>query len=115
MNKRHLRLKELAEFKLPTEEISAHLKEFSWDYEGEPYILTKAHVVDILSRFNSKELNATNIEDWANLIECREDLEFELAYEKELSELIYLLANPALEGAITNLFCSEAIRRLNSK
>lgn len=102
-------LESLISLSKPLTEISDDLSRLDWDYEGEPYIAQAEQVSSVLHRYVSGELNCDDVEGWANLIECREDLEFEPSKEDELENTIYRLANPELEGEITPDLCKQLI------
>ena len=101
MNHRQSVLQALVTFSQPLEFLIKELSQFEWDYEGEPVIIEPLHVVSILNRFLSGHLNAKQVEQWANLIECREDIDYEASNRKQLEQVIYEFANPELEGPLT--------------
>nr|WP_300311505.1 hypothetical protein [Halomonas sp.] len=105
-------LRDLIGFNKPVSVLSDTLKNYEWDYDGEPFIITPLYVRKILIRFLNKEFSAQDLEDWANLIEGREDLEFEEAYNDEIENIIYSLANPVLQGEITFDSCSQLLKTL---
>lgn len=53
-------------------------------------------LTDILARWSSGQMTAEDVEEWANAIECRDDVDFE---NEEVSEVISELANLALHAA----------------
>ena len=97
----------------PLTEISDELSKLDWDYKAESYVVLAKRVSSVLHRYVSGELSSDDVEGWANLIECREDLEFESSKEKELENTIYRLANPVLEGEITPELCRQLISKLS--
>jgi hypothetical protein len=100
-------LKNLVQLSKPLNVLSKELAELDWDYEGEPFIVKISHIKSVLGRFLSGEIDEKDIEDWANLLECREDIEYEQAVHTQLEEIVYTLANPALEGDITLKSCKK--------
>ncbi|EGQ9730915.1 hypothetical protein ACJXBB_001696 [Vibrio cholerae] len=64
-------------------------------------------IQDVLRRFLAGEFTAEDLENWANLLECREDLEFEEGKSEEIENVIYCLANPTLQKEITIDSCKE--------
>ncbi len=107
MSDRFHHLELLANYASPIDSIIKLLKSHSWDFDGNGYIFTKSHLQKVLKRFNDGELNARDIETWSNLIESREDIEFEKKYAVKLQNAIYRLANPTLEGVVTESFFHE--------
>jgi hypothetical protein len=67
-------LNEVVSFSLPIKELSIKLKELNWDYSSEPLEIKALHVIDIMNKYIQGIYNSGEIEQWANLIECREDL-----------------------------------------
>ena len=91
------------------------LSQFEWDYESSPVILHSSHVIAALERFLSGELTAYEIEDWANLVECREDIEYAGMNQTLLEEAVFSLANPTLEGQLSSQVCTELLDRLKAE
>lgn len=114
-NERLKALEDLLNFSLTTTELSKNLRSFSWDYDGEPVIILRIHVLDVLNRFIAGEIHSKEIENWANLIECREDLDAEHDFTKEINDVIFKLANPILEGELSIEFCSKLTGELSHK
>lgn len=113
MNERLDVVSSLVAFSKPLKEISHELSLFDWDYEGEPLIVTSDTIIDVLRRYTSGEISAKEIEGWANLIECREDIVFEEEKEDELEDVIYRLANPILEEPLSDKLCERFIAILS--
>ena len=107
MNRRQQLLQALLTFDEQLNLIAQELAQLEWDYEGEPVLVAPLHIVSILNRFLSNQLNAKQVEEWANMIECREDLDYESENQKQLEQVIYELANPELEGPLTIERCQE--------
>lgn len=53
----------------------------------------------MLGGFMNREIEASVVEDWADAIECRDDIEFA---SPRVREMMHVLANPALEGPLTS-------------
>jgi len=105
-------IKKLVSFSDNIENIKDEIQKYSWDYEGKPYVLTKIDMINICKKYINHELSQNDIVIWANLIEGREDIDFEITM---LEDIIYLFANPNLEGAATVSKCEEFIKKINSK
>jgi hypothetical protein len=76
------------------------LREFPWDWE-EPAIvmLDGRRVASILRRYMNGDLTAEQVETWANLVETRDDIEF----DAEATDAIFCLANPLINGPLTSV------------
>jgi hypothetical protein len=63
--------------------------------------LTGANVISILDRYLSGDLTSQQVADWADLVECREDIELPEAGAVSISDAVFHLANPNLRGELT--------------
>ena len=77
--------------------IKSDLAKIGFDSESELVTVTKNSITNILNRVIDKEISYELLEEWANLIECREDIGYE---DEILQEIIFELANPCLYGEI---------------
>lgn len=110
---RFLVLRNLVTFGKSIDELSDMLSQLSWDYENQPFVVKSSEVKIVLERFLSGERSAKELEDWANLIECREDLEFEEQGFEAIENIIDCLANPVLQGKITTASCEALLASLD--
>lgn len=110
--KRKKALNELLNFSESIDALTSKLKCFSWNFEGEPVLVRTSHLVSVLNRFVQGELTKNEIEKWANIIECREDLENEESDDELINKIIYELANPLLEGDFTLKRCRQYLLSL---
>lgn len=87
----------LVAFDRPLDEIAEMLSNFGWDWD-EPALacFSLSQVKSVMQRCAGGELDPTDIEKWANLIEAREDI----AVDEDAAEAIFDLANPELQGPI---------------
>lgn len=108
-------LSSLLNFSKNIDEIRIELQSLPWDYDGSPVIFSRSHILNILLRFLRKEVNEIEVENWANLIEGREDIDFENGYSDELSQMIYQLSNPELERKLDIDTCKEMIDILHEQ
>ena len=77
--------------------IKRDLAKIGFDSESGLVAITKNTIANILNRVIDKEISYDLLEEWANLIECREDIGYE---DEILQEIIFGLANPCLYGEI---------------
>jgi hypothetical protein len=88
----------------PLAELRAALATLDWDWDHAPAgTLTRPHVVAVLHHFECAQLDDAAVEEWANLIECREDIGYEAGYEAVLKSVIFDLANPTLQGHLADI------------
>ena len=105
-------LKNLVSFSKSVNELSKMLSQLEWDYDEQPLIVNASDVRSVIARFLVGEYTAKELEGWANLIECREDLEFEETCFEAIESAIDSLANPALQGEITSESCRSILTSL---
>lgn len=103
----------LLEYSDSLENIMLSLRDLSWDFEGEPMIIQKEHVINAINLFVNGKISKEDLERWANLIECRDDLISNEADFPIIDKIIYQLANPVLEGEIDYEKCKLQINMLN--
>ena len=105
-------LKDLVAFNKSINELSSMLSQLSWDYDGRPLVVHSSEIKIVLERFLSGDCSAKELEDWANLLECREDLELEEQKFEAIENVIDCLANPVLQGEITTTSCEALLTSL---
>ena len=77
------------------------LADFGWDYAGTPVVLTRQQLIRLLHQYINGKLSAAKLEFWANCIEGRDDIAFEIAAAPGIEALVFELANPALTQPLT--------------
>jgi hypothetical protein len=94
-------LRALIAYELPIEPVLADLRGFGWDAPHPFVLLTRDDIVRILDRYLAGELGAAEVTDWADLVECREDIAFPGGDKDVLSDALFRLANPNLRDDVT--------------
>ena len=94
-----------------TEKDKAYLELVKYSYDSnEPlFEVTESVLADALSKFISGNISNDELEDWANFVECRDDLDYE-----SIEGYIYALANPLLLGEITKAKIEKMLKVLNT-
>ena len=90
-------LLDLVHFKNNIDTLKNMLSQIGFDSETELVSMSRDDIVEILQRSLDKKISFLELEEWANLIECREDIGFE---DKKTQEMIFKLANPYLYGEL---------------
>ena len=90
-------LLDLVHFKNNIDTLKNMLSQIGFDSEIELVSMSRDNIVEILQRSLDKKISFLELEEWANLIECREDIGFE---DKKTQEMIFKLANPYLYGEL---------------
>lgn len=108
-------LRALLAYELPVEPVLAELAQYGWD-AAQPFVtLTLVDVVRILDRYLGGALSSEQVTDWADLVECRDDIAYPETDHEVLSAAIFRLANPSLEGDVTIEVAEELKRELVSR
>ena len=90
-------LLDLVYFKNNIDTLKNMLSQIGFDSETELVSMSRDDIVEILQRSLDKKISFLELEEWANLIECREDIGFE---DEKTQEMIFKLANPYLYGEL---------------
>lgn len=84
------------------------LAQYPWDFEGQPVILTRSDVEAVLKSFLEGKVRADDIEEWADLLEVREDFDYEEGHCEWLNFVLWRLSDQQLNGLISE----EAVSQL---
>ena len=91
--------------------IKSDLAKIGFDSESEIVTITQNTIANILNRVIDKEISYDLLEEWANLIECREDIGYE---DEILQEIIFEPANPCLYREIDERKIFVILDRINA-
>ena len=89
--------------------LKKELAQHSWDIEVPLLNVTEADFVRILQRCINNEIDSETLSDWANIVECRDDLDF---VNEKLIDILFELANPEINGKITEKRLKEIVKDL---
>ena len=92
---------DLIELKKRPEELRKILSKYEWDYDGKKVQLTKQHILNVLKRCVEGDVSLSDLEKWANLIECREDIDYERKNREKIISIIFRIANPEINGELS--------------
>jgi hypothetical protein len=96
---REATLSSLIRFDTSLTDLKTALASLPWDADP-VVILTRRDIAAVLERHARSEFDAAVVEEWANLLECREDVRFEPGHEETVASAIHDLANPELQGQL---------------
>lgn len=105
-------LLDLIHFKNNIDTLRNMLSQIGFDSETELVSMSRDNIVEILQRSLDKKISFLELEEWANLIECREDIGFE---DKKTQEMIFKLANPYLYGELDEKQVLSYLNELDEK
>ena len=77
-------------------------------------LIQEQDIVNILQRYLAGQLPDQQVEDWAGYLECT-NFETSNIGNENITDMIYELANPALEGALTPARAREYITKLQKE
>lgn len=93
-------LRELVAFRRPVAELRPRLARTGPSYRGPNIELRRSHLAHVLRKYLNGEISVADVANWAELLELRDGLCFELGHDETLIQVIHKLANPLLEGAL---------------
>jgi hypothetical protein len=107
-------LRDLLELSRPLSEISKQLSAMKWDYDGPNVELTSRHLISVMHKFQNGFLSAQDVETWADLIEVRDGISYESRNEEKITDIVFELANPILNGALDTTRAKSIVAALES-
>ena len=105
-------LLDLVHFKNNIDTLKNMLSQIGFDSETELVSMSRDDIAEILQRSLDKKISFLELEEWANLIECREDIGFE---DEKTQEMIFKLANPYLYGELDEKQVLSYLNELDEK
>jgi hypothetical protein len=84
-------------------------------YSGKGVELRANHALKILTLFLEDALTPNEVEKWADLVECREDIYFEKSSKQWIDRVIHELANPLLTRSLDKQRANELIEGMPTK
>lgn len=107
MTLRRQLLRDLIELNKEPNYVLEQLSKYNWDIDEPIASLAMTDVIRALQEYVNQKLSEKNIEDWANAIEVREDIEF----DDQARSIIHILANPVLSGPLTKDWARQQIEK----
>ena len=95
-------LNKLVAFTEPIETLENEMSKVPWDIEP-VVIITYSNLIEVFERFLKKEISASDLERWAELIEARDGIDYESKSDLPgIVDIIFQLANPEINNEITD-------------
>ena len=107
---RSAQLNGLLAFDRPLAEALSAVSALGWDATDTSVTLAAHHIVNILKRFLAGQLTSTQVEAWANAVECREDIAY--VSGSLVGAALHELANPLLTCPLTEHTAHQLVARL---
>ena len=114
MNNRAQLLNDLIHMQSPLTETLPLLRRLEWDCDKPLVELGRNDIASVLNSYIQSKMTATEVEEWANAIESRDDIGYEPKYKDVILSSIYELANPLLTRPLTSQTALEWISRLSA-
>ena len=111
MKSRSQLLEELAWRRRTRESIFAELRPFGFDSDTVHFVLPAAAVIEVIDARLQGKISEQEVVEWAECFEYREDVTFQGGKEDDLSDVVFCLANPEINYALTE----ENLRMLRAK
>jgi hypothetical protein len=92
-------LTELINGKGSIEYFRDRLRDFKFDSDF-IVVLKSENIINILSEFIEGNITDEYVENWAEIIEVRDDIGFDEKNDNEIKQAIHDLANPILSGTL---------------
>lgn len=90
----------LVAFDRPLDELRECVAAFPFDWDDAPLAtLRRKHLLAVLARWQRGKLTPAEVEDWANLVEVRDDLDHDPT-DPAVAGAVFDLANPELQGQL---------------
>ena len=94
-----------------TQDIKKELSKYSWDSVSPILKIDTQSMIFVLTKYIKGDMSTDELEEWANLVECRDDIEI----PSVIQEFIFELANPEINGDITKKKVNDFIDILEYK
>jgi hypothetical protein len=108
-------LVDLVELRVSPNEAVAALRQLPWDSDVDLVLLSREHVLGLLTRYLHRELTPDDLEAWANAVEGREDLGALPGDEELLRAFVFETANPSLNEPISDAYAHRWLERLGGE
>lgn len=112
--KRSELLGDLLAAETPLAPIAAGLASVDWD-SPPLVVLRREHVVSVLQRFLAGEVQAGFVQEWADLVEVRDDIEYEEGHSDALRDAVFTLATPETQGRLDATLAASLMSRLTTR
>lgn len=89
-------LRDLIELRRPIPLAISHLRRFTWDSDAQLVTLTSNDLIRILDVYLAGKVSTTEVEEWAETLEGRDDIAYDPKHTYILKQIIFGLANPLL-------------------
>ena len=114
MRAREELIKALLSFSEPVDSLMLEIKKYGWDCETELAELKPEHIENVLNLYLSESVSESEVRNWANAIERREDIGLLETHKETLDEMVFWLANPQINYGISQDLAKRIIGNLKN-
>jgi len=93
--------------------ITKELKKIAWDSDKPLVYIDQKIINKVINLYLNDQISHNELVEWANAIECREDIGFEETEEK-FSELIFEIANQEINPPFTKEYAKDLLEKLSA-
>ena len=108
-------LKALVEMREPISGLLDQLHKFGWDSEQPLVTITPQHVIMVLTKYVDGHIESGVVQEWADLIHVRDDIDLDPMHEQSLRGALHELANPYLVQPLTVSSARRLIEKLETR
>lgn len=105
----------LIEFKQPLNELKKEFLKYNkviWDNKN-LLTLKKEHIINACDKFIKNKISSNELEDWADLVEGLDALEYDPKNSNQISEMLFQLSNPEINGELTKKNVKKGIVKMS--
>jgi hypothetical protein len=88
------------------------VRSYPWDSDHALATLTRENLASIVQRYLDDELSSSELEAWANAVEGRDDIDIDSDGASEIREILFEMATPEVNRAISPTLANEWLERL---
>ncbi len=88
------------------------LSQFPWDSESELVELKLADIKRVLQAYAEGRCGEDFVERWADAVEGRDDIGYELMHNLRMKEILFQLSNPDIEGRLTKAAARNLLQKI---
>ena len=107
-------LRRVVAYEMPIEPVLEALANLPYDCERDLVQVTPRDVVSMIDRCARGDLSIDQLTDWADLLESRDGVGFAPPHAEHISEALFRIGNPTLQGAVTHQVLSDLRAKLVS-
>jgi hypothetical protein len=79
---------------------------------NDPIIISRQTLLVALRRFLAADVRKDDLVDWANQIELHDEVQYEPRFNDVISDALFSISSPEINGPITSELCQRLIVRL---